>query len=122
MVDKSYYDMRAYITCLGGLVGSRRPDLAATIRQHFDSFTNFIHRHLRHLAADQLAQQHEGDARGDGGGWGEAYHHAQYFSDSDSDYLYAQQHERDARGDEGGWGEAYHHHAQHSSDSDSYSD
>lgn len=33
----------------GGLVGSQRPDLAALIRHHFTTFSNFIHCHMRHI-------------------------------------------------------------------------
>ena len=42
-------DTHTFLSALGGLVGSQRPDIAALIRQHFTTFSNFIHCQMHHL-------------------------------------------------------------------------
>jgi hypothetical protein len=39
-VYESSYDTHTFLSSLGGLVGSQRPDVAATIRQHFTTVRN----------------------------------------------------------------------------------
>jgi hypothetical protein len=48
-VYESSSDTHTFLSSLGGLVGSQRPDVAATIRHHFTTFSNFIHCHMRYL-------------------------------------------------------------------------
>jgi hypothetical protein len=48
-VYESCSDEHTFLSYLGGAVGSQHPHIAASIREHFTTFSNFIHCHMRHL-------------------------------------------------------------------------
>jgi hypothetical protein len=48
-VYEGSHDLQSFLSALGGLVGSQRPEVAASILNHFTTFSSFIHCHMRHL-------------------------------------------------------------------------